>query len=92
MLETAHQPRRLQLKIDVDESNIDYLERTPCEAVFAEREREYQDSYRHIPPLGELCSRYGDRENRRVYMMSRDVEGRWMALHRRTSGAAMPLD
>src|SRR6476660_3951966 len=75
MLETANQPRKLLLKFDVDESNIDYLESAPCEEIIAEREREYQDSYQAIPPLNELCARYGDPDNRRIYMMSRDVEG-----------------
>ena len=92
MLETADRPRRLQLKLDVDESNIDYLESAPCEEIFATRERAYQDSYRHIPVLDALCARYGDRSNRRVYAMSRDVEGRWLDLHRRETGAPMPLD
>ena len=33
------EPRRLLLKLDVDESNIDRLEKTPCEEIFAESER-----------------------------------------------------
>jgi hypothetical protein len=36
---------------------------------------------RPIPSLDELCTRYGDPTNRKVYMMSRDVEGRWMDLY-----------
>jgi hypothetical protein len=92
MLETADKPRRLQLKLDVDESNIEYLERASCEEIFAEREREYQESYRTTPALDELCDRYGDPENRRIYMMSRDVEGRWLDLHHRETGAPKPID
>jgi hypothetical protein len=92
MLETADRPRRLQLKLDVDESNIDYLESALCEEILVARERAYQDSYRHIPALGELCARYGDASNRRVYAMSRDVEGRWLDLHHRETGAPIPLD
>jgi hypothetical protein len=92
MLETADRPRRLQLKLDVDEANIDYLESAPCEEIFVARERAYQDSYWHIPALDELCARYGDASNRRVYAMSRDVEGRWLDLHHRETGAPMPLD
>jgi hypothetical protein len=92
MLETADRPRRLQLKLDVHESNIDHLERASCEEIFAAREQEYQDSYRAIPSLIELCDRYADTENRRVYMMSRDVEGRWLDLHHRATGADKPLD
>ena len=92
MLETANKPRRLPLKLDVDETNIDYLERTPCEEIFVTREREYQASYQGIPALEELCSRYGDPANRRIYMMSRDVEGRWLDLHQRETGASKPID
>jgi hypothetical protein len=92
MLETAGKPRRLQLKLDVDEANIDALERASCEEIFIAREREYQASYGVIPALDELGVRYGDRDNRRVYMMSRDVEGRWLDLHHRETGAAKPID
>jgi hypothetical protein len=92
MLETADKPRRLLLKLDVDETNIDYLERASCEEIFATRERDYQQSYEAIPALDELCARYGDLENRRIYMMSRDVEGRWLDLHHRETGALKPLD
>ena len=92
MLETADKPRRLQLKLDVDEANIDALERASCEEIFITRQREYQQSYRVIPGLDELGARYGDRDNRRVYMMSRDVEGRWLDLHHRETGAAKPID
>jgi hypothetical protein len=92
MLETATQPRKLILKLDVDETNIDRLENSSCDEIFAERERHYQDDYRRIPALDELCARYGDLTNRKVYMMSRDVEGRWMDLHQRATGTKMPVD
>jgi hypothetical protein len=45
-----------------------------------------------VPALDELIDRYGDMKNRRVYMMSRDVEGRWLELHAREAGAKMPID
>jgi hypothetical protein len=92
MLETADKPRRLILKIDVHEGNIDRLEQQSCEAIFAEREREYRESYQGIPALDELCARYGDPANRRVYMMSRDVEGRWLDRHHRETGTKPPID
>ena len=92
MLATAAQPRRLVLKLDVDESNIDHLETMSCEETFAQREREYQESYRAIPALDELCERYDDSENRRIYMMSRDVEGKWLDLHQRETGVSKPID
>ncbi len=92
MLETADQPRKLILKLDVDEDNIDYLETTSCEEIFSERERQYQNSYRSIPALDELCELYGDPTNRKVYIMSRDVEGRWLDMHHRETGAPPPID
>jgi len=92
MRETANQPRKLLLKLDVDETNIDRLENASCEEIFAEREREYQESYQRIPALDELCARYGDPANRRIYMMSRDVEGRWIDLHRHATGTKPPID
>lgn len=92
MLETASRPRKLILKLDVDETNIDYLENASCDEIFAEREREYQDSYRNIPALDELCTRYGDPTNRKIYIMSRDVEGRWLDMHKRETGAQPPID
>jgi hypothetical protein len=92
MMETADRPRKLVLKLDVNESNIEQLEKSSCEEIFAERERSYQESYRRIPTLDELCARYGDRTSRKVYMMSRDVEGRWLDLHERETGIKMPID
>jgi hypothetical protein len=77
MMETTDQPRRLILKLDVNETNIDRLESASCEEILAGREREYQESYHAIPPLDELRARYGNPDNRRIYMMSRDIEGRW---------------
>jgi hypothetical protein len=92
MLETANRPRKLPLKLDVTEANIDRLEDASCEEIFAEREHEYQESYRDIPALDELCARYGDPASRKIYMMSRDVEGRWLAMHERETGAKPPID
>ena len=92
MLETADRPRRLVLKLDVHEGNIDRLEQSSCEAIFAERERAYQESYAATPSVGELCDRYGDPSSRKVYMMSRDVEGRWLDQHAHATGAKPPID
>jgi hypothetical protein len=92
MMETADKPRKLILKLDVHEGNIERLEQSSCEAIFAVRERLYQESYAPIPSLGELCARYGDPDSRKVYMMSRDVEGRWLDLHARETGVKAPID
>jgi hypothetical protein len=92
MRETAGKPRKLFLKLDVNEANIDQLEKSSCEAIFAERERLYQEDYRRIPSLDELCARHGDPTSRKIYMMSRDVEGRWLDLHERETGTKIPID
>jgi hypothetical protein len=92
MMETADRPRKLTLKLDVNEANIDDLEQASCEEIFARREQEYRDSYRDIPMLDELRQRYGDPENRRIYMMSRDVEGRWLDRHQQETGIPKPID
>jgi hypothetical protein len=92
MMETASQARKLLLKLDVDETNIDYLENTSCEEIFTTRQREYQDSYRRIPALDKLRARYGDPTNRKIYMMSRDIEGRWMDMYQRETGLKTPID
>jgi hypothetical protein len=63
-----------------------------CEAVFTQRELEYQESYRAILSLGEQCERYGAPENSRIYMMSRDVEGKWLDLPHHATGTGKPID
>lgn len=92
MMETVDQPRRLVLKLDVNESNIGRLERMSCDEIFAEQERRYQEDYARLPALDELRARYGDPDNRRVYMMSRDVEGKWIGAYARDTGMPPPLD
>ena len=92
MMETASQPRRLLLRLDVDETNIDYLETASCEEIFTTRQREYQDSYRSVPALDELSVRYGDPTNRKIYMMSRDIEGRWLDMRQRATGIKTPIN
>ena len=63
-----------------------------CEEIFLMQERRYQDEYERVPMLDELCARYGDKHNRRVYMMSRDAEGRWLDMHTRATGIKLPID
>lgn len=92
MMEGAGQPRRMVMKLDVSEANIERLESASCEAIFAERENAYREDYRRMPGLDELCARYGDPRGRKVYMISRDLEQRWMDMHARETAAQTPLD
>jgi hypothetical protein len=92
LMETASQPRKLALKLDVHEANIDQLENSSCDAIFAEREELYREDYRRMPSFEELCGRYGDPDGRKVYMLSRDLEQKWQDMHARETGLKIPLD
>jgi hypothetical protein len=92
MMEPAAQPRKVVMKLDVNEANIDQLESSSCEAILAERERTYREDYRRMPSLDELCARYGDPTSRKVYMLSKDLEQKWMDMHARETGVRIPLD
>src|SRR5262249_14444086 len=41
LMETAGEPRKLIMKLDVNEANIDALENSSCDAIFAERQQVY---------------------------------------------------
>jgi hypothetical protein len=45
-----------------------------------------------MPSFAELCDRYGDPAGRKVYMLPRDLEQKWMDLHARETGVRTPLD
>jgi len=92
LMETADQPRKLALKLDVHEANIDQLENSSCEAIFAERERLYREDYSRMPSFEELCARHGDPDGREVYMLPRDLEQKWQDMHARETGIKIPLD
>ena len=88
MMETADQPRKLILKPDVDETNIDYIWKTPLARRFLPSgNANIRRATGDVPPLDELCSRYGDPTSRKIYILSRDVEGRWLDMHERETGA-----
>jgi hypothetical protein len=91
-METASQPRKIAMKLDVHEGNIDELESSTCEEVFARQEHLYRGGYRRMPSFEELCARYGDPAGRKVYMLPRDLEQKWMDMHERETGIKIPLD
>src|SRR5262249_26511896 len=92
LMETAGQPRKVAMKLDVHEGNIDQLENSSCEQIFAEQERFYRQGYEQMPSLEELCERYCDPQGRKVYMLPRDLEDKWMYVHAQQTGAAVPPD
>jgi hypothetical protein len=52
----------------------------------------YQEGYRRMPSLAELCSRYGDLAGRKAYMLPRDIEQKWMDMYERDTGVRIPPD
>jgi hypothetical protein len=92
LMETADRPRKLAMKLDVNDANIEQLESSSCEDIFAEREQIYRDNYRRMPSLEELCARYGDRGGCKVYMLPRDLEQKWMDRYAHETGAKIPID
>ena len=80
------------MKLDVHEGNIDRLEALSCEEIFADQEHLYREGYRFMPSFEELCARYGDRQGRKVYMLPRDIEDKWIYMHERETGVSVPLD
>jgi hypothetical protein len=92
LMEGAHKPRMIQMKLDVHEGNIDHLERSSCEAIFTEQVGLYQDGHARMPSFEELCARYGDPRSRKIYMLSRDLEQKWMDMHERETGTPIPPD
>jgi hypothetical protein len=92
LMEAADKPRKVAMKLDVHEGNIEALENASCDEVFAAQERVYHDGYRRMPSFEELCVRYGDRDGRKVYLLPRDLEDKWMAMHARDTGVPVPPD
>jgi hypothetical protein len=92
LMETSSKPRMVAMKLDVHEGNIDQLENASCEETFAKRERLYREDYHRMPSLEELCARYGDPDGRKVYLLPRDLELKWMDMHELATGTKVPLD
>ena len=86
------QARRLMLKLDVDEIEHRHLERASCEEIFAPASGSTRKATVQRRHSMSFAPSYGDPTNRRIYMMSRDVEGRWLDLHQRETGARKPID
>jgi hypothetical protein len=77
------QPSQIQLILNINDDNIDRLEGMSCDAIVAEYRSRTQAAYAAIPSLTELCERYGDRNDRRVYILQRCIQMKWLDLHLR---------
>jgi hypothetical protein len=45
-----------------------------------------------MPSLEELCERYREPDGRKVYMLPRDLEQKWIDMHERETGVKIPPD
>lgn len=71
-------PIEVELLLFIDSSNIDWIETTPIEDVLADLEARTRRAYAAIPTIQELCERYSDRENGRMYSFAWELEKKWL--------------
>jgi hypothetical protein len=70
--------KKIMLRLNVDETNIEYAESARCEDVVADLEARTRGAYELIPAWDELCDRYGDQTNLRLYATREDIERKWL--------------
>jgi len=90
MKEKAGLPRKVTLELNIGEANIDRIEALSCDEIFAEKEQECRENYRRMPGIDELCTRYADPNDRRIYMLDSDLERKWMDRHRLATSSGAP--
>jgi hypothetical protein len=56
---------------------MERIEALPIGDFIAEMERRTMEAYAALPSTQELCERYGDRDNRKIYTNRDDVERKW---------------
>ncbi len=74
------EPRERFMMIRIDEENLAWLESASCEEVYEHYLLRYSTIYNMLPEMTELCSRYGDRENAKIYFLS-ELERKWVELY-----------
>jgi hypothetical protein len=52
----------------------------------------YRKLLTQMPSFEELRAPYGDPNGRKVYMLPRDLEQKWMDMHEHETGVHIPLD
>ena len=78
VMDEGEAPEKLSLKLILNESNIDRYEHMGCEEILAELEPRTRSAYSMIPGRRELCEKFGDISNERVYMFRHDIERKWL--------------
>lgn len=71
-----HESNWVVLKLD--DSNIDKVESMSCEAILADLITRTRAAYASVPAREELCGKYGNKENEKIYMFMWDMECLWL--------------
>jgi hypothetical protein len=74
-------PDAVPLPLQLNDSNIDRIESMSCDEIVAGLEKKTRAAYAAIPSRAELCERYGDPSNARIYMFKDEIERKWLDLH-----------
>jgi hypothetical protein len=62
----------------LDDSNIDRIESMSCEAILDELIQRTNAAYAVLPSREELCEKYGNRKNEKVYVGMREMDDLWV--------------
>ena len=84
IMQEPEQAITTQLRLVLTDDNIDRLETMPAQRIISELENHIYGRYRSLPNLKELCERYSDPSNRRIYQNRLSLDGLWQ--HRSGSG------
>jgi hypothetical protein len=71
--------RPISVDIEVTHQNLDRYETMTCDAILAECASKARASAAGIPDLPDLCERFGDPSNERIYATLSDLERKWTA-------------
>jgi hypothetical protein len=72
------QPQDLYLQLELTSENIDRLENMSCDDIFADLEKRARATLLAFPSFHELCETYADRNSKKIYMFSFDLERLWL--------------
>ena len=73
-----HEYESKYVTLRLDDSNIDKVEAISCEAVIADLIERTKAAYASVPEREELCEKYGDKTNEKIYMFMWDMECLWV--------------
>jgi hypothetical protein len=85
-------PATVPLKLEIDDANIDELERTPVSTIIADLKTRTHSVYAALPSLRGLAVDYGDSDNRKIYMRRDEIERLWVSRFLARSNTLLDID